>query len=138
MNILIPMGGKGLRFQETGLSIPKPLIDVDGDTVISRVLDSLKLQGQFIYVHRQDHAETHLIDKIINKKQKGENFYLQDDNEGQVQTCLAARELINTNEPLLIVNSDNYFVWDPASLDNLIENKEVDGAAFTFIDPHRS
>ena len=76
MNILIPMGGKGLRFQETGLSIPKPLIDVDGDTVISRVLDSLKLQGQFIYVHRQDHAETHLIDKIINKKQKPLSFWL--------------------------------------------------------------
>tara|TARA_Y100000593_G_scaffold4890_1_gene9634 strand:- start:15660 stop:17015 length:1356 start_codon:yes stop_codon:yes gene_type:complete len=131
------MGGKGLRFAKTGLSIPKPLITIDNKTTISRVLDSIKMSGNFIFVHRQDHCDSHLIDKVINSERKGLNYYITEDNEGQVQTCLAAKESIDTDEPLIIINCDNYLVWDPDSLTPLLNDPLIDGAAFTFNDPQR-
>lgn len=41
MNIIIPIGGKGERFLNSGYIEPKPLIDVFGKPMISHVLDNL-------------------------------------------------------------------------------------------------
>lgn len=137
MNILIPMGGKGLRFRNSGMSIPKPLIDIDGTTMINRVIDSIQMKGHFIYVHRQDYADNYLIDRVIDQKQEGEHFYLEQDNEGQTQTCLLAESAIDNDTPLFIVNCDNYLVWDQSVFNGLLDDENVDGAAFTFIDPQK-
>ncbi len=41
MQILVPMAGAGSRFRDAGYTLPKPLIDVDGRPMISRVIDNL-------------------------------------------------------------------------------------------------
>ena len=43
LNIIIPLGGTGERFKEGGYRVPKPLINVLGEPMISRVLNSLSL-----------------------------------------------------------------------------------------------
>ena len=137
MNILIPMGGKGLRFKDSGMSIPKPLIDVDGETMISRVIDSIKIDGKFTYIVRKDHVENYRIDEIITSKKQGSIRILKEDNEGQTQTCLLAEDIIDNDEPLFIVNCDNYFVWNEETFKSLLANNTIDGAAFTFTDHYR-
>ena len=44
MNIVIPMGGKGLRFKDSGISIPKPLIEVDGVPMIRKVIENITFE----------------------------------------------------------------------------------------------
>ena len=39
MNILIPMSGTGERFRKAGYDLPKPMIEVEGRTIISHVVD---------------------------------------------------------------------------------------------------
>ena len=41
MNILIPMAGSGIRFENAGFKKPKPLIDVDGKPMIQYVVENL-------------------------------------------------------------------------------------------------
>lgn len=137
MNILIPMGGKGLRFKNTGMSMPKPLMDINGQTMVSRVIDSIKVDGHFIYVHRQEYVENYLIDQVISRKKEGTHYYLHGDNEGQVQTCLLAEESINNDQPLFIVNCDNYLLWDEETFNELLNDDSIDGAAFTFEDKQK-
>ena len=43
MNIIIPIGGKGERFLNSGYKEKKPLINILGKPMISYVLDNLKI-----------------------------------------------------------------------------------------------
>ena len=46
MNIIIPIGGIGQRFQDEGYLMPKPFISVLGKTMIYRVIDNLNLNDE--------------------------------------------------------------------------------------------
>lgn len=46
MNIVIPLGGIGVRFQEENFYNPKPLIRVKGKEIIRWVIDSLKIKNK--------------------------------------------------------------------------------------------
>jgi 3,4-dihydroxy 2-butanone 4-phosphate synthase len=137
MNILIPMGGQGLRLRQSGFLIPKPLLEVCGSTMIQKVIESIDIEGNFIYVVRRDHVDNYNIDSILNKIQPGSILILEEDNDGQTQTCLLAEKEINNDEPLLIVNCDNYLVWNKGELTSLMESDSADGAVFTFTDPQK-
>ena len=39
MQIVIPMSGFGERFRKAGYSVPKPLIMIDGKTIIQYVVE---------------------------------------------------------------------------------------------------
>ena len=39
MQIIIPMSGFGERFRAAGYAVPKPLIEVDGKTIIQHVVE---------------------------------------------------------------------------------------------------
>ena len=39
MQIVIPMSGFGERFRSVGYKVPKPLIEVDGKTIIEHIID---------------------------------------------------------------------------------------------------
>ncbi len=137
MNILIPMAGKGLRLKNSDISVPKPLIEVDGLPMFHKVTNSIKIDGDFHYVVRKEHVDNYSIDTMIWKINAGNVYIATEDNNGQVETCLLAKESINNDEPLLIVNCDNYFVWNYEDFEDLLDNPDIDGAAFTFKDEQK-
>ena len=49
MNIVIPMAGLGSRFQNAGVTTPKPLIVVNGKTLIEHSVDSIGIDGKYIF-----------------------------------------------------------------------------------------
>ena len=49
-NIVIPMAGRGIRFSEAGYTIPKPLIQIQGKTIIERAVESLGIHGRYIFI----------------------------------------------------------------------------------------
>jgi len=52
LNIVIPMAGRGSRFQQVGYRDPKPLIPVLGKPMIERVIDNLRPAAphRFIFI----------------------------------------------------------------------------------------
>ena len=66
-NILIPMAGLGSRFQKVGYKDPKPLIPINGKPMIEQVIDSLNLDGQWIFVVQQEHIDKYHIDKRLKE-----------------------------------------------------------------------
>ena len=46
MNVIVPLGGLGTRFQNEGYTRPKPFVRVLGKEMILWVLDSLSLQPE--------------------------------------------------------------------------------------------
>lgn len=113
MNIVIPMAGRGSRFAEVGVQTPKPLIDVRGKPMYAWATESLPLSlaKRIVFICLAEHLED------LRLRQDVEARYgrldplivpLDHVTEGQACTVLCARELIDSDEPLLIFNADTY------------------------------
>ena len=44
-NLLLPIAGNGQRFIDAGYAVPKPLIEINGKTILDRSLESVKLDN---------------------------------------------------------------------------------------------
>ena len=126
MKIVIPMAGAGSRFRDLGYDLPKPLIEVAGKTLIEHSIRSFDVPGEFIFITRKfDNPEHNAQLSKLLKQLRPEHVEIQLDKvtSGASETVLAARELIDNLEPLIIYNCDQIFDWNP---DNFLQ----------FVTPH--
>lgn len=119
MNIVIPMAGRGSRFQQVGINTPKPLIDVRGRPMYAWATESLplKLATRLIFICLAEHLETGDLAADIQRRYAAFNpqiVALSVVTDGQACTVLTAKSLIDTAEPVLIFNADTYCVTDLA------------------------
>ena len=55
MQIVIPMSGFGERFRKVGYSVPKPLIMIDGKTIIQHVVEMFPGEKDITFICNKDH-----------------------------------------------------------------------------------
>jgi len=110
MKIVVPMAGRGLRFAGQGLNTPKPLIPILGRPMIAWALDSLMaLQySSLIFVVLQEHETAFHVSDLLSKNSgsSAQVVLIPEITEGQLCTVLAAREMIHTDEDILIASAD--------------------------------
>ncbi len=115
MNLLVPMAGRGKRFAEKGYRLPKPLVDVDGKTMIERVIDNLGPANKHIFLVLAEHVEEYSIDKVLmDIIPECIVIPVNSITEGAACTCLLAKQHLDNDEPLLIANSDQLTEWNPS------------------------
>ena len=127
-NILIPMAGRGSRFEEQGYTDKKPFIDVNGKPMIHRVIKNLGMEFDkeylFILICLQEDYDKYDFSEF--EKVIGHNSYdvviLDDVTEGAAQTILQAKDLINDNTPLLTLNTDQMIDYNPKKMWELAEH----------------
>lgn len=127
LNIVIPMAGAGSRFASAGYKDPKPLIPVNGVPMIRVVIENLRPRGahRFIFICQQAHIEAYgLQEKFSSWAPGSEIVGLNGLTEGAACTVLAARELINSDDALMIANSDQYI---DTSIDEYLEYQNLEG-----------
>ena len=133
LNILIPMAGAGSRFKEAGYIFPKPLIEIDNKPMIQWVIESLKLEGNYIFIVQKEHQEKYNINSVLKiLKPNCKIIELDHITEGAACTTLLAKKFINTNNPLIIANSDQYIKWDSIKSMYKYNQKKIDGSILTF------
>lgn len=113
MNIVMPMAGRGSRFQEVGYAVPKPLIDVRGKPMYAWAMDSLplRLAKRVIFICLAEHLrDRSLADDIRARYAAYDPIIISLDKvtEGQACTVLEARPWIDSSDPLIIYNADTY------------------------------
>lgn len=108
VNIVVPMAGNGSRFSTAGYIDPKPLIPVFGDPMISWVVKNITVPGaRFIFLIRADYPDT--CKSYLESIAPGCSVISVDKvTEGAACTVLLAKDIINSETPLLIANSDQY------------------------------
>lgn len=136
LNVLIPMAGRGSRFEAAGYTFPKPLIDVKNKPMIQVVVENLNLPGaHFIFVIQKAHCERYNVKHLLNLIAPGCDIIETDGlTEGAACTTLLARGLIDNNIPLLLANSDQFVEWN--SEEFLTNAEKVDGSILTFQSLH--
>ena len=81
VNILIPLAGKGSRFKDK-FDKPKPLILFENKPMIQHVIESIKIEGTYIFIIQKSHninnELSNLLKKICNKCEIVEIDYYTD------------------------------------------------------------
>lgn len=134
LNIVIPMAGAGSRFAKAGYSDPKPLIPVHGVPMIKVVIDNLMpdIAHRFIFICQKDHVRLYDLREKLNEWAPNCSIIeLNGLTEGAACTVLHAKHLINSDDPLMIANSDQYIDLNIDDYLNKLENEDLDGLIMT-------
>ena len=136
INILLPMSGRGLRMQEE-FNDPKPLILIEGKPMVIRVLESLQsiitTDANIILIAQQAHVDKY--PHIFNELKTRFNANIVTVNhvtDGAACSVLAARKLIQNDNPLFISNADQILDMDYTTLMDDFYARKLAGSIVTF------
>ena len=103
--------------------------------MIERVINSINLDGQYIFVIKREHNEKYNLEEVLRSiKKDAVIYYVDKTTDGAACTALLTRYEIGTNESLLIANSDQFIKYN---LRNFIINCGAnDGSILTFYSNH--
>lgn len=136
MNVLIPMAGRGSRFEAQGYALPKPLIHVEpcgNKPMIQVVVENLNLDAHFIFVVQRAHREDYKLDVLLNSIAPGCTIVETDGvTEGAACTSLLARAFIDNDQPLFFANSDQFVEWNSLEFMYKMQETDCDGGIATF------
>ena len=126
LNIVIPMAGRGSRFQKVGFPMPKPLIPVGDRLMVELVIANLKpsVDHRFIFICQRQHLEEFDLAQRL-RAATGDPVIVALDGitEGAACTVLTAREHIANDDALMIANCDQFV---DASIDDYLAAMSAD------------
>lgn len=134
LQIVIPMAGAGSRFARAGYLDPKPLIEVKGVPMIKLVIDNNKpaRDHRFIFVCQASHVADYGLREKLNDWAPGcEIVEIDGLTEGAACTVLAARHLIDNDQPVQIANSDQWVDIDIDDYLAAMDDAQADGLIMT-------
>lgn len=115
VNVIIPCAGEGRRFKEAGYDLPKPLINVLGDPLICKVIDSITSDNIYIVYHQS--LDKYLFRHILKKRFPKLNFLpLSFHTRGPAETVLCGLNKINSDNPVLVLDCDTIYNDDITSM----------------------
>jgi len=121
---MIMAAGLGKRMRPLTVTIPKPLIEVNGKALLDHVLDRLRVAGVkkvVVNVHYlADALEAHLANRA-----EGLDVQISDERKQLLETgggLVRAAPLIDS-DPFLALNSDNLWIDGPADTIKLLASQ---------------
>lgn len=109
VNVVVPMAGYGSRFAQVGYTDPKPFIPVFGRPMISWVVSNVGIDATYTFITRKELDETHNAGSYLRSISPGCNVITVDHaTEGAACTVLLAKDILDTDRPVVIINSDQY------------------------------
>jgi len=148
MNVLILMAGDGKRFVDEGINTPKPLVEVNGKTILEWTTRSIPFidhykenpdglpSNRLHFAIREEHEEHGISDKL-------KTIYGDDINiitfkkltNGNLETAYMCALLMDEEEPLLVLDSDNKYN-DNNILETFVESLDFDHSmVVSYFDP---
>lgn len=121
IHILVPMAGRGRRFAEWGFAMPKPLIPIHGIPMVELVTANLRLDRphRFCFLALQEHLENWGLRDLLRRLAPGAVVIpVTDVTEGAACTALLARNYIDSPDPLVIANCDQ---WVDANFEDFVD-----------------
>jgi NDP-sugar pyrophosphorylase family protein len=140
MRIIIPMSGIGKRFLDAGYSVPKPLIEVEGQPIINHIVDLFPNETQFHFICNSLHLETTNMRSILLQKVPTAVIHTVsvEARKGPVDAVLQIQESIPDDEEVIVSYCDYGTQWEYQAFLNDMRSTGADGgiAAYIGFHPH--
>lgn len=134
LNIVVPMAGLGSRFSVAGFVEPKPLIPIHGLPMIQVVIENLRPNQlhRFIFICQASHVQQYnLTEKLQSWAPGSVLIELNGLTDGAACSVLAARSWIDSDDSLMIANSDQYVDFDINAYLERMKKQQLDGLIMT-------
>ena len=138
MNIVVLMAGPSKEFEDKGYTYPKYLLELDGEPIIQRVIESLNPLGGNIsfIIRKEDDDKTYIGSALQILSPQCNVFKVNKETQGAVCSALFAIDSINNEEELIVINGEQVI---KNSMENAITNfrsRELDGGIMVFRSVH--
>lgn len=139
LQIVVPLGGKALRFQERGYTFPKPLVEIGHCSMIELVLRNLAPPApyQYTFICRKENLTEFFLGDMLRLLEPGSRIIpIERDTAGALCSVFLAIDDLDLNEELLIANGDQYIEGGLDPFYAACRATEVDGCILTFSASH--
>ena len=139
MNIVIPLGGIGKRFQKAGYNTPKALVHCHGSPLLDKALSSIgNLENTQIYIAFHKVLDNWAFsERILEKYPEIRLLTLTRSTCGAADTLAIVAKKIEEerqNFPLISIDSDIFFKF---SIQEILEKQENKNCCFYFEDQQK-
>ena len=125
--LILPMVGKGSRFQIEGYNTPKPLISVSEKPMAIQALQDLPKTDKQKFVLRSNLQGIDILQEALKKESNTAEFtILNYMTDGQASTCVEGAVGLSTNEPVTIAACDNGMIYDANLFNKLMDLEDID------------
>lgn len=133
--LVLPMAGRGSRFEDQGYQLPKPLLEVDKLPMILQAVNCLPESDNNVFMCLEDHVKNFNIDKKLSDYYPNAKIVSIDKTtEGQACTCeIGINETnIDLESPILISACDNGVYYDSQKYLDMVNDESIDIIVWTF------
>ena len=135
LQIIVPLGGAAVRFQEHGYTFPKPLIEIGNESMIEVVLGNLAPPApfQFTFICRKEHLTKFYLRDVLQLLAPGCRIItLEEDTAGALCSVLLAIDQLDLDSELLVANGDQFIEGGLGGFYEACRQPDVDGCILTF------
>jgi NDP-sugar pyrophosphorylase family protein len=139
MHIVIPMSGIGNRFIQAGYKEPKPLIIVDGKSIIEHVCDLFPTENKFTFICNSKHLnETNIREVLLAIKPNANIVEIPNHKKGPVYAVSLIEDLIEDDEEVIVNYCDFGTYWNYKDFLKHTRDRAADGAipSYKAFHPH--
>ena len=139
LHVIVPLGGRAVRFQERGYTFPKPLIEIGTRSMIELVLENLAPPPpvRFTFICRKEHlTQFYLGDMLRLLAPDCRIIPLEQDTAGALCSVLLAIDDLQPEEEVLVANGDQYLNTSLTPFYEKCRSPGIDGCILTFTATH--
>jgi NDP-sugar pyrophosphorylase family protein len=133
--LLLPMAGRGSRFEQEGYPVPKPLLEIGNLPMIMQATNCLPQSDNNVFICLEDHIQNFSIDKKLTEYYSNTRVVsINETTQGQASTCqIGIDEVgIDLQSPILISACDNGVYYDSQKYLDMISDTTIDIIVWTF------
>jgi NDP-sugar pyrophosphorylase family protein len=131
---ILPMAGKGSRFEMVGYKTAKPFLDINGLPMVIQAINDLPKTKNLVIITLKEH-----FDKYNNEFKLINDYYpnviikqIDEVTNGQATTCSIFINDMDDNIPILISACDNGVYYDNDKYQELVNNDDIDVIVWSF------
>lgn len=137
LTVVVPMAGDGKSFKNAGYIFPKPLVDINNKPMIHWVIENLNIEARFVFLCKKEDINKYNLNYLLKYLVPDCTIIpIENNSGGAVKTILQAKDILDNDSPLLIVNSDQYIEWNSNEFYYKVFNDSCDGSIVIFESTH--
>lgn len=132
IHVLVPMSGQGTRYAKAGYTEPKPLIPVNGESMIGRLMRNFPVEWPAVFVMADNHLKTALPSELKRLRPHGIQAIIPRHSKGPGLAILEGLKHIPGDAPVLVTYCDYAMVWDNARFEAFVRDSACDACVVSY------